>query len=111
MSPSNQQETLKEGGRGVSGTRHRVQSVFVVAEMAMALVLLAGASLMIRSMMRLWSVDPGFNPHNVMTVGFSLPPSMMTASPDAIRAAFREFNNKVASIPGVPSRKPGARSR
>jgi predicted permease len=101
MSPSNQQETLKEGGRGVSGTRHRVQSVFVVAEMAMALVLLAGASLMIRSMMRLWSVDPGFNPHNVMTVGFSLPPSMMTASPDAIRAAFREFNNKVASIPGV----------
>ena len=101
MSPSNQQETLKEGGRGVSGTRHRVQSVFVVAEMAMALVLLAGAGLMIRSMMRLWSVDPGFNPQNVMTVGFSLPPSMMTASPDAIRAAFREFNNKVASIPGV----------
>jgi predicted permease len=101
MSPSNQQETLKEGGRGVSGTRHRVQSVFVVAEMAMALVLLAGAGLMIRSMMRLWSVDPGFNPQNVMTVGFSLPPSMMTASPDAIRAAFREFDNKVASIPGV----------
>jgi predicted permease len=101
MSPSNQQETLKEGGRGVSGTRHRVQSVFVVAEMAMALVLLAGAGLMIRSMMRLWSLDPGFNPQNVLTVGFSLPPSMMTASPDAIRAAFREFNNKVASIPGV----------
>jgi predicted permease len=101
MSPSNQQETLKEGGRGVSGSRHRVQSVFVVAEMAMALVLLAGAGLMIRSMMRLWSVDPGFNPQNVMTVGFSLPPSMMTASPDAIRGAFREFDSKVASIPGV----------
>jgi predicted permease len=67
----------------------------------MALVLLAGAGLMIRSMMRLWSVDPGFNPQNVMTVGFSLPPSMMTASPDAIRAAFREFDSKVASIPGV----------
>jgi predicted permease len=69
--------------------------------MAMALVLLAGAGLMIRSLMRLWSVDPGFNPRNVLTVGLSLLPSMMTASPDAIRAAFREFDNHVAAIPGV----------
>jgi predicted permease len=101
MSKPNLQETLKEGGRGVSGGRHRVQSVFVVAEFAMALVLLAGAGLMIRSLARLWNVDPGFNPKNVMTVGVSLPPSMMSASPDAVRSAFREFNNKIAAIPGV----------
>jgi predicted permease len=50
---------------------------------------------------RLWNVDPGFNPRNVMMVGVSLPPSMMNASPGAIRAAFREFDNKAASIPGV----------
>ncbi len=101
MSAVNLQDSLKESGRGGSGTRHRVQAVFVVAEMAMALVLLAGAGLMIRTLTRLWSVDPGFNSRNVMTVGLSLPPSMMRASPDAIRAAFREFDDKVASIPGV----------
>ncbi len=95
------QEPLKEGGRGTSGNRYRVQSIFVVTEMAMALVLLAGAGLMIRSLVQLWSVDPGFDPHNVLTVGLSLPPAMMTASPDAIRAAFREFDRKIASIPGV----------
>jgi predicted permease len=101
MSPANLQETLKEGGRGLSATRHRAQSVFIVAEMAMALVLLAGSGLMIRSLTRLWNVDPGFNPRNVLTVGLSLPPSMMGASPDAIRANFREFDNRIASIPGV----------
>jgi predicted permease len=78
-----------------------VQSTFVVAEMAMALVLLAGAGLMIRTLSRLWSIDPGFNPRSVMTVGISLPPSMTTASPDAIRASFREIDGKIASIPGV----------
>jgi predicted permease len=101
MSPLNLQETLKESGRGLSGTRHRAQSVFIVAEMAMALVLLAGAGLMIRSLSRLWNVDPGFNPRNVLTVGLSLPRSLMTASPDAIRAAFRDYDDKMASIPGV----------
>ena len=85
----------------MSGTRHRVQGAFVVAEMAMALVLLAGAGLMVRSLMRLWDVDPGFNPQHVLTVGVSLSPLMMTAPPDAVRAAFREFDSKVSSIPGV----------
>jgi len=101
MAPLKLQETLKESGRAVSGARHRIQGIFIVAEMAMALVLLAGAGLMIRTLTRLWNVDPGFDPRNVLTVGLSLPPSMMGASPDAIRAAFREFDEKVASIPGV----------
>jgi predicted permease len=94
-------ETLKQGGRGASGTRHRAQGVFVVVEMALALVLLTGAGLTIRSLIKLWNVDPGFSPHNVITFGLSLPPSTMNASPDAIRAAFREFDDKVASAPGV----------
>jgi len=50
---------------------------------------------------KLWSVDPGFNAHNVLTFGLSLPPSTMHASPDAIRAAFREVDEKIAAIPGV----------
>ena len=95
------QKTLKEGGRGASNTRHRAQSVFVVVEMAMALVLLIGAGLMIRTMTHLWNVDPGFRPQNVMTFGISLPPSMMHASPDAIRAAVRELDARLAATPGV----------
>ncbi|MGB0038779.1 MAG: FtsX-like permease family protein, partial [Terriglobales bacterium] len=101
MLPATLSDSLKESGRGMSGARHRVQRTFVVAEMAMALVLLVGAGLMIRTLGRLWSIDPGFNPKNVMTVGISLPPSMMKASPDAIRAEFREIDSKIASIPGV----------
>jgi predicted permease len=93
--------TLKEGGRGASATRHRAQSVFVVVEVAMALVLLIGAGLMIRTMTHLWNVDPGFRPENVMTFGISLPPSMMNASPEAIRAAVRELDARLAATPGV----------
>jgi len=94
-------ETLKQGGRGSSGTRHRIQGAFVVSEMALAVVLLIGAGLTFRSLAKLWSVDPGFNPHNVLTFGLSLPPSLMHAKPDAIRAAFREFDDQLASVPGI----------
>ena len=94
-------DTLKQGGRGTSGTRQRMQNVFVVAEIALALVLLIGAGLTIRSLAKLWGVDPGFNPHNVLTFGLSLPPTMMHAKPDAIRAAFREFDEKFGSVPGI----------
>jgi predicted permease len=101
VSQPNLHDTLKEGGRGASGTRHRTQGIFVVLETALALVLLVGAGLLVRSLVRLWSVDPGFNPQNVLTFGVSLPPSLMKASPDAIRAAFRDFDARIASIPGV----------
>lgn len=94
-------KTLKQGGRGLSGTQHRAQTAFVVVEMALALVLLTGAGLMLRSLSHLWSTDPGFDAHNAMSFGLSLPPSMMTAKPEAIRAAIREFDRKIASLPGV----------
>jgi predicted permease len=94
-------ETLKESGRGSSGARHRAQGVFVVLEMAMALVLLVGAGLMIRSLAALWNVDPGFRPDNVLTFNLSLPPSVMHTTPDAIRAAVRDLDAKFASTPGV----------
>jgi predicted permease len=100
-SQPNLHETLKDSGRGASGARHRAQGVFVVVEMALALVLLVGAGLMVRSLAGLWRIDPGFNPQNVLTFGLSLPPSMMTANPDAIRSAFRELDAKLESIPGV----------
>ncbi len=95
------QETLKEGGRGSSGSRHRVQNVFVAAEMALALVLLICAGLMIRSLSLLWGVDPGFNPHNVLAFDVALAPSLAKRPPAQIRAEYRELETRVAAIPGV----------
>ncbi len=94
-------ETLKEGGRGAGGGRHRAQGVLVAVEMALALVLLIGAGLMIRSLSALWNVDPGFQPDNVLTFGLSFPPSMRSASPEAARANLRDLSDRLNSMPGV----------
>jgi predicted permease len=101
MSRGATNETLKEGGRSNTGRRHRAQGVFVVAEMAMALVLLTGAGLMVRSLVRLWQVDPGFDPHHVMSFGLTPPPSVLNANLDGIRAHYRELNRRLGAIPGV----------
>jgi predicted permease len=95
-------ETLKEGGRGGSGTRHRTQSIFVAVEMAMALVLLVGAGLMIRSLGNLWNTDPGFDPNNVVRVSFASS-KPLGATPAATRAAFRQIHDAMAAVPGVQS--------
>jgi len=94
-------KTLKESGRSIALGRSRTQSVFVVLEMSMALVLLVGAGLMIRTLFVLWGLDPGFNPHNVMTFSFSGPPSFKGASPDGVRTAQRQVHDHLASMPGV----------
>ena len=56
---------------------------------------------MIRTMLHLWKADPGFRPQNVLTFGVSLPPSMMHVNPEAIRAAVRDLDAKIAATPGV----------
>jgi predicted permease len=94
-------ETLKAGGRGASSGRGRAQGVLVAVEMALAVVLLIGAGLMIRSLSALWNIDPGFRPDNVLTFGLSLSPSMKTASPEAVRANLRELSDQLSSTPGV----------
>ena len=93
-------ETLKEGGRGMSGARHRTQSIIVAAEMALALVLLAGAGLMLRSLAKLWDVNPGFDTRNVMEFSFASS-QPLGDTPDAIRASFRRLHDAVAAVPGV----------
>jgi len=93
---------LKEGGRGASGTRHKTQSVFVAIEMALALILLAGAGLMIRTLGALWNVNPGFNPHNVMTYSMTFPRSKVKSA-ESIRAMLREIHTAIRAVPGVQS--------
>ena len=99
----NVHDMLKESGRGASGTRHRAQGAFVVAEMAMAVVLLIGAGLMIRTLSVLWNTDTGLRPNNVLTFGMSLSPDMAKATPDAIRANYRQLNAEITSTPGIQS--------
>src|SRR5438552_3144779 len=93
-------ETLKEGGRGSSGARHRAQSVFIVGEMAMAVVLLIGAGLMIRTLSALGNVNPGFDPHNVLTFAISSTSSSAT-KPDQLRAMYRETLRQLKGVRGV----------
>jgi predicted permease len=69
--------------------------------MALALVLLIGAGLMIRSVAAIWNVDPGFRPDNVLTFGLSLPPSMQEATPNAVRTSLRDLSDKLSATPGV----------
>jgi predicted permease len=98
----NPQESLKEGARGTGGGRHRAEGVFVLVEVGLAVVLLAGAGLMMQSIWRLWRVDTGFDPHNVLTTQVALSPNVM-ASPAGIRLAYQQLLDRVSSIPGVQS--------
>jgi predicted permease len=93
--------TLKEGGRGSSGSKQRAQGVLVATEMAMAIVLLIGAGLMMRTLSALWSVDPGFDPNNVLTFGLSFAPSLSAAPPEQVRATMRDVASRFSQVPGV----------
>jgi predicted permease len=99
---ANAQESLKEGTRGAGGGRHRAEGIFVTVETGVAVVLLAGAGLMMQSVWRLLRVDPGFNAHNVLTMQVAVSPKVM-ASPPAIRLAYRQLVSRVAAVPGVRS--------
>lgn len=92
---------LKETGRSVVGNRSRAQWAFVVVEMAMALVLLTGAGLMIRTLFVLWGVNPGFDPHALTTFSISPQPSLAKENGPAIRAFLRQTHEQVMSIPDV----------
>lgn len=95
-------ELLKEGGRSgmASRGRRRVRAMLVVGQVALALVLLVGAGLFLKSLARLGHVNPGFDPHGVMTAALSLPESQYKEQPKQ-SAFYREVTERLASLPGV----------
>jgi predicted permease len=96
-------ETLKESGRGTSSGRARAQGIFVAVELALALVLLVGAGLMVRSLNALWRIDPGFRADNVTTFGLNFPPSERNETGPQVRSTLRELSDKLSAIPGIKS--------
>src|SRR5579862_1714146 len=97
-------DTLKEGGRGTSaGGSNRLRHVLVASEVALAVVVLSGAGLMIKSMTRLLGVDPGLNPKNVLTVNMSVPQEEIYVGPPGLPRYCDDLEEHVGAIPGVVS--------
>ena len=96
-------EALKEGARsGRAGSRDRLRNALVVAEIALALVLLTGAGLLIRSAVALNGVSPGFDASGVVMGRVSLPAAAYE-SPEQVTRVFERITERVASLPGVAS--------
>jgi putative ABC transport system permease protein len=90
---------LRERGARVGAADHRTQGVFVVVEIALALVLLVGAGLMIRSLTTVLRMDPGFNADHLLMARASFPVSNTT--PDHVMAVWRQMSQKFETIPGL----------
>jgi predicted permease len=99
------QKTLKEGARGSTGSRLRTQNIFVIVEMALALVLLAGAGLMVRSLVELAYVNPGFNPQHALVFSVS-PSASRVATAAQVRETYRDLTARFEAIPGIEAASP-----
>jgi putative ABC transport system permease protein len=94
-------EVLKEGGRQTSaGAGHRLRSALVVGEIALAVVLLVGAGLMMKSLFRLLQTNIGFNSENLLTMTVVLPPSKYT-QPNQLLDFNTQLQQRVQALPGV----------
>ncbi len=94
-------EALKEGGRASSSSsRNRLRSLLVITEIALALVLLVGAGLMMRSLNKLLEVDPGFKTENLLTMTVSLPSGKFTEASQVIDF-HKQLAQRIESLPGV----------
>jgi putative ABC transport system permease protein len=95
---------LKEGGRtGGTGGHTRLRQVLVASEVALALVVLSGAGLMIKSMSRLLGVDPGLNARNVAIMGVSVPQEEIYVGPPGLPRFCQDLDRTAGAIPGVIS--------
>ena len=102
VSASDLHEMLKEGSRGSSAGPRRVRNLLVVSEVAAALVLLAGAGLMLRTIWSLARVNPGFEPGHVLTFSIGLSPAN-TSNSARILETFDQTVDRIQSVPGVKS--------
>jgi putative ABC transport system permease protein len=97
-------DSLREGNQQstVGGARQRLRGLLVVAEVALAVVLVIGAGLMIRSLSALAQIDLGFNPERVLTMQLSLPAARYD-TPEKVVSFYRQLIERVRSVPGAQS--------
>jgi predicted permease len=98
----NLNELLKEGGRGAGGQRRRLRDALVITEVALALALLAGAGLLIRSFWKLQQTDSGFNAERVLTANLSLPAARYGES-SKVGAFQQRLLERLSALPGALS--------
>jgi predicted permease len=94
------EQTLRAGARSIAGSSRRLHGLFVVAEIALAVVLLVSAGMLGRTLARLSSLDPGLNIHNVLTSRAALSPATL-ANPGKTRVAWQEILDRIRRVPGV----------
>jgi putative ABC transport system permease protein len=96
-------ESLREGGQAtVGGHRQRLRSLLVVAEVTLAVVLVIGAALMVKSLAALGRIDLGFQTNNMLTMRVSVP-TVRYDTPEKVIDFYRRLNDKVRALPGVQS--------
>ena len=96
------EETLRAGARIVAGSSRRLHSVFVVSEIALAIVLLVAAGILGRTLLRVSSLDPGLNTHNLLVTRVALSPGTL-ADPAKIRVAWQDILDRGQRVLGVES--------
>jgi putative ABC transport system permease protein len=101
-SRTNLQATLEQGGRGSGAAfvRQRLRQMLVVGQVGMALMLLIGAGLLLKTFWRLRQVDPGFQPAHVISMSLSLPGSKYPGGQE-INAFYNQLSERIAGLPGV----------
>jgi predicted permease len=94
------ERSLRAGSRALVGGSRRLQSILVASQLALALVLLISAGILGSTFLRLSSLDPGMNTHNVLVTRLALSPSVVT-DPAQIRAGWQDILDRTRAIPGV----------
>jgi len=94
------QSALKEGGRGATTARHRVQNSLVILQIALTLMLLVGAGLLFRTIHRMSDTNPGFDTQHVITFKVAFSPSV-TKTASGMRNAYRQLLERLRTLPGV----------
>ncbi|HLJ29768.1 MAG TPA: ABC transporter permease [Candidatus Angelobacter sp.] len=94
------QDSLKQGNRVSSGGHRRTRGGLVIVQMALTLVLLAGAGLLFQTIRHLWEVNPGFSVQHVITFKVGLSASA-NHTPSTMRAAYQQLLDRIRQVPGV----------
>src|SRR6266851_4624492 len=94
------QSVLSPGGRSVTASHEGIRGVLTISEIALALVLLTGAGLMLKSFLRLRSVNPGFQAENVLTMTVELPDTVYSTA-QQVKDFHTRILQRLSSLPGV----------